>query len=349
MNNQDSFKKVLVTGATGYVAGWVIKKLLEKGHDVHATVRNLKNEKKREHLVQLAKHSTGKITFFEADLLKKGSFDEAANGCHLIYHTASPFLLDVKDNLKQLVEPALEGTANVLSAANKNSSVKRVVVTSSVAAIYGDAIDLNTTKNNVFTEEDWNESSSINHQAYSYSKVMAEKEAWKIAKSQNQWDLVTVNPSLVIGPSLNNNATSASFDIFKQMADGTLRFGAPALNIGMIDVRDVADIHYWAGFNPSAKGRYLSSAKDASILEISKILTPKYGDKYPLPKRLLPKFLVKLLAPFVGMTRKEVENNIGHPWKADHSKLVKEMNIQFRPLEVAANEMFQQMIDAEIV
>ena len=141
MTTIDKNKPVLVTGANGYVASWLVKKLLEDGITVHAAVRNPNNERKIAHLKVAAEGTPGEIRFFAADLLKKGSYQEAMEGCELVYHTASPFVTDVKDAQKELIEPAENGTANILETANQVSSVKRVVVTSSCAAIYTDAID----------------------------------------------------------------------------------------------------------------------------------------------------------------------------------------------------------------
>lgn len=123
-------------------------------------------------------------------------------GCELVMHTASPFLLQgVTDAQESLVRPALEGTRNVLDSVNRTESVKRVVLTSSVVAIYGDARESRDVPGGVFTEDQWNTTSSVDHQPYSYSKTVAEQEAWKYQKAQNRWDLVTIHPGLVLGPS----------------------------------------------------------------------------------------------------------------------------------------------------
>jgi dihydroflavonol-4-reductase len=268
-------------------------------------------------------------------------------GCELVFHTASPFTIAVDDPQKDLIEPAQLGTRNVLEQANRTPSVKRVVVTSSCAAIYGDNADLEDLGRDRFTEEDWNTSSSLNHQPYSYSKTLAEREAWKIAEAQDRWDLVVINPSLVLGPGINPFATSESFNLFRQFGDGTMKSGVPAYYIGAVDVRDVAEAHMKAGFTPSAKGRHITSAHDSGFVEIGEILRGRFGDEYPLPKRRLPKWMVWLVGPMLdkSLTRKAVARNVGHPWRADNSKSLRELGISYRPLETSVTEMFQQMID----
>lgn len=352
MKTIDTKKPVLVTGATGYVAGWLVKRLLEEGLTVHAAVRDPENKEKLKYLDALAKAAKGNIKYFKSDLLKEGSYAEAMEGCELVFHTASPFTMDVKDPQKELVEPAKLGTRNVLEQANKTASVKRVVLTSSCAAIYGDNADLKDTPNGVFTEDIWNSSSSLKHQPYSYSKTQAEQEAWRINKEQSQWDLVVINPSLVLGPAINPNAvTSESFNIVKQFGNGSMKAGAPNIGMGGVDVREVAEAHFKAGFTPEAKGRYIVSGHNSTFLEMAEKLLPKYGDQYPIPKKAMPKWLLWLVGPAINkaITRKYISRNVGLPFKADHSKSVKELGISYRPLEESMNDMFQQLIDAKII
>jgi nucleoside-diphosphate-sugar epimerase len=301
MANIDQSKPVMVTGATGYVAGWLVKKLLEEGITVHAAVRNPDKEYKIAHLNKIAANSAGKIKYFKSDLLQKGSYAEAMKDCELVFHTASPFINDVKDPQKDLIEPAVEGTRNVLETANQTPSVKRVIVTSSCAAIYGDASDCQKAPNGVLTEAIWNTTSSLKYQPYSYSKTLAEKAAWEIAEQQSQWDLVTVNPCFVLGPPLNPKATtSESFNILKQLGDGTMKAGVPKMGVGVVDVRDVADAHFKAGYTPTAKGRYITSGHNTNFLDMAQALLPKFGNDYPLPKKALPKWLLMIVGPMAN-------------------------------------------------
>ncbi|MDG1333411.1 MAG: NAD-dependent epimerase/dehydratase family protein [Crocinitomicaceae bacterium] len=341
----DETKPVLVTGATGYVAGRLVEKLLKEGITVHAAVRTPDNKEKTKYLDELAEKLPGSIKYFKADLLDEGSFDEGMNGCELVFHTASPFTRDIDDPQKDLVDPAKKGTRNVLEGANRTESVKRVVVTSSCAAIYGDGKDVLSMPNQELTEEIWNTSSSLDHQPYSFSKAEAEREAWKMVEEQNRWDLVTVNPSFVLGPGINPYGTSESFAIIKQMGKGDFKMGSPEFNIGCVDVRDLAEAHFQAGMKPEAKGRYIVSGENSGFGQLAGMIKEQYPN-YPISSRKLPKFLMWLMAPSVGMTRKEVKLNIGYPWKANNSKSIKELGMNYRPLKDTVTEFFGQLIDA---
>lgn len=338
---------VLVTGATGYVAGWLVKDLLEAGVTVHAAVRDPQASDKLAHLAALADQAPGQIRFFKADLLQPGSYEEAMRGCAVVFHTASPFTIDVRDPQRELIDPAVMGTRNVLETAAATPSVRRVVVTSSCAAIYTDAIDCEKAPGGVLTEEIWNTTASLAYQPYSYSKTLAEKEAWKIAEAQNQFRLVTVNPSLVIGPALAQKPTSESFNIVRQMGDGTMKPGAPKLGIGVVDVRDLAKAHVAAGFKAEAEGRHIVSGHNTNLLELGKALIEKYGDRYPVPRKSLPKWVVWLAGPIVsGVPRKFVTNNVNVRWRADNTKSKRALGVTYRPFKESMEDMFQQMIEA---
>ncbi len=339
----------MVTGAAGFVAGWLVKKLLEQGLTVHATVRDPLNTSKVSHLLSIAENSTGTLKLFKADLMQPGSFNEAMQGCELVFHTASPFVLEVKDPQRDLINPAVMGTANVLDAASQSGSVKRVVLTSSCASIFGDNIECAQAPNGMLNESIWNTTSSLKYMPYSYSKTMAERKAWELAEKQSQWDLVTINPSFVMGPALNPQATvSESITVLKQMADGTMRVGAPRLGVGAVDVRDVADAHIAAGFNPAAQGRYITSGHNTDMLALASTLRPRFGKRYPLPRNAVPKWLLLLVGPLVNkvLSREYVRKNVDVAWMADNSKIKRELGIAFTPLDKTMNDGFQSAIDA---
>ena len=335
---------VLVTGATGYVAGELIRQLLEAGTTVHGTVRDL-DAPRLAPLREQAARLPGTLHFFRANLLEAGSFAEAMAGCGVVYHTASPFLLHFKDPQRELVDPALQGTRNVLSAASAAPSVRRVVLTSSAAAIYGDNADIRGTGRKRFTEEDWNLTSGLDHKPYSYSKTLAEREAWRLAGEQRQWDLVTINPTLILGPALSAS-TSGSFDLMRNLLSGRLRTGVPEYFFGVVDVREVAAAHIRAGTDPRVpSGRYLLNGYDSSLPELAAILREAFPEKRGLPRRTLPKWLTWLVAPLVdrSVSRRLIALNVGIPAGFDNARSRKYLGTRYRPLRESVIEMVRQM------
>ena len=348
MTTIDRTAPVLVTGGTGYIASWVVRYLLEDGLTVRATVRDPDKPQGMGHLHKLAADHPGRLELHRADLLSEGSYTAAMDGVELVMHIASPFLIgNVKDPDAQLVRPALEGTRNVLESVNASPSVKRVVLTSSVVAICGDNIDMRGKDS--FTEDDWNTTSSIDHQPYPYSKTVAEKEAWSMQAGQDRWDLVTIHPGLVLGPSLTTSSKSWSMETIGHFTDFTLAAGAPALEMGVVDVRDVARAHIAAGFTPQAHGRYIANSETLSMLQMGKALRAKFGYRPSFPLLEAPKPMIWLAAPVAGLSREFVTKNVGWPVRYDNSRTVAELGITFRPGAESVVEHFQQLIDDGLV
>lgn len=346
MREIDKSKPVLVTGGSGYLASWVIKMLLEKGINVHATVRNPSDSKKVDHLNAMANTSSGKLKLFKSDLLDSHSFDESMQGCELVIHMASPFFITgINDPERELIRPAKEGTRNVLETANRTAAVKRIVLTSSVMAIYGDNSDIKMAPGGIFTEKEWNVTSSADHQPYSYSKTIAEKEAWAIAKEQDRWDLVVINPGWILGPSISKRKDSMSINTMIQFGNGTFKSGVPELWNGIADVRDVASAHIKAGFTPGASGRHIIVSGEATLFDISKILQKHFPESYPFPRMQAPKFLFWLIAPIYGYTRKYASKNLGHHIKFDNSYSKTDLGMSYVPIEQTVKDHFQQILD----
>ena len=341
----DTTAPVLVTGATGYVAGWIVKGLLDASVTVHAAVRDPEGAKARP-LADMAAAAPGTLRLFKADLLDDGSYGAAMQGCTVVFHTASPFTSKFKDAQKDLIDPALLGTRNVLNEATRTTTVRRVVLTSSCAAIYTDAQDTVDAPGGRIDESVWNETASLDYQPYSYSKTLAEREAWTIADAQTRWDLVVINPSLVMGPATHGVPSSESFNIMRQAGDGTFRMGAPRIGIGMVDVRDLAHAHIAAAYLPGAHGRNIISAHDTDIYRMVMTLQERFGASYPLPRRALPKWLFWLAGPMNGIERRFVARNANIPWHADNSKAIRELGVTYRPMQETLEDMFAQMIEA---
>jgi len=183
-------KPVCVTGASGFVAAHVTRELLERGYRVRGTVRSLSTPGKYGFLTSLP-GAADRLELVSAELLAEGSYDSAVAGCELVIHTASPYVMNVKDPQRDLIDPAVNGTLNVLGSA-KAAGVRRVVLTSSMAAISDEPVD-----GKVFTEDDWNEQSSLERNPYYFSKTVAERAAWKFVEDEHPgFDLIAINPYL---------------------------------------------------------------------------------------------------------------------------------------------------------
>eukprot|EP00884_Botryococcus_braunii_P009182 jgi/Botrbrau1/18265/Bobra.0840s0001.1 len=271
-----------VTGASGFVASELVRFLLEKGYHVKATVRSLTNKEKVGHLIALGEALPGSLELVEADLFRDGSFDKAVEGATYVFHTASPFILTgITDPKKELVEPAVKGTLNVLGSVAKSQSIKRVVLTSSIVAVASVAQVLTKEPPQPpYHEGIWNRDSDLEHDPYSLSKREAEEEAWKFAKEHNI-DLVTILPALVLGPVLSSRSDGASVQIFKDWLEG--RGGAWFPYI--IDVRDVALAHFRAATLPEASGRYFASIEigitPRQMIQILSESFPQYTFEQP--------------------------------------------------------------------
>jgi nucleoside-diphosphate-sugar epimerase len=285
---------VLVTGGSGFIGSHTILQLLAAGHQVRTTVRSIKREGDVRALLKEGGAQPGdRLSFFVADLENDAGWREAVTGCEYVLHVASPLPPSVPKREEELIVPAREGTLRVLRA-SRDASVKRVVVTSSFAAIgYG-----YKERGKPFDETDWTDLSSEFVAAYPKSKTLAERAAWDfMAKEGGSLELSVVNPVAVFGPVLGPDYSS-SILLVQRMMDGALP-GCPQLYFGAVDVRDVADLHLRAMTNPTAKGeRFLCVAGDfLSMLDIAKILKRRMGDASKrVPTRQLPNWLVRLAA-----------------------------------------------------
>ena len=283
---------VLVTGGSGFIGSHAILRLLNAGHRVRTTVRNLKREADvRAMLKQGGVDAGGRLSFVAADLESDAGWREAVAGCDYVLHVASPFPANVPKNDDELIIPAREGALRVLRAA-RDAGVKRVVLTSSFAAIgYG-----HPPQAEPFNETSWTNLDGEGLTAYVKSKTLAERAAWDfIAREGGGLELSVVNPVGVFGPALGPDY-STSILIVQRMLDGALP-GLPRLYFGAVDVRDTVDLHLRAMTDPAAKGeRFLAVAGDfLSMLEIANVLKNNMGETAKrVPARELPNWMVRL-------------------------------------------------------
>ncbi len=329
-------KKALVTGGSGYVAGHLVKLLLKEGYRVNTTVRSLARSEKLSGLAALMERYPGQLELFEADLLKSGSFKEAMRDCDTVFHVASPFLLpeQIKDGQRELVEPALQGTRNVLGTVDECENVSRVVLTSTVGAIFGDYIDVPTLQGNILQERFFNTTSTVENNPYHYSKVVAEKEAWAICDRQKRWTMVAINPGLILGPALTPSSDSGSLFLLDELLRGAFFYGAADFAFTYVDVRDVALAHMRAALNEKASGRYILAEKDMiSLFDMAKMIRPYHRKPYLLPHYQLPHWVIRLVGPFFGLTQEYIRHHLGIRFTVDNHRSIEELGIVYRPAE----------------
>jgi nucleoside-diphosphate-sugar epimerase len=285
---------ILVTGGSGFIASHCILQLLTAGYDVRTTVRNLSRETRVRGTLQASGAEAGnRLSFIAADLEADAGWAEAVAGCEYVLHVASPFPANVPKDENELVVPAREGALRVLRAA-RDAGVRRVVLTSSFAAIgYG-----HPPQTAPFDETSWTDPTSGDVGAYVKSKTLAERAAWDfIATAGGGLELSVVNPVAVFGPVLGPDY-STSIVLVQRMLDGAMP-GLPQIYFGVVDVRDVADLHLRAMTHPAAKGeRFLAVAGDfMSLREIATVLQHRMGASAKrVPTLQLPNWLVRLAA-----------------------------------------------------
>lgn len=308
-------KVVCVTGASGYIASWLVKLLLARGYTVKATVRSLNDPRKTEHLLALD-GAKERLHLFEANLLEEGSFDSVVEGCDGAFHTASPVVLTVTDPKAELLDPALKGTLNVLQSCAKVPSIKRVVITSSMASVM---INGKPLKPDVVIDETWFSDPVFCEkvkQFYALSKTLAEEAALKFAK-ENKIDLVTLHPGYVIGPLLQPVLNLTSGGILNLIKNGKEVF--PDGIYRFVDVRDVAYAHILAFEIAPASGRYCLVGKVTYSSEFFKILHKLY--------------------PALNIPETCNDEKIVPPYQVSEER-AKSLGIDFLPLEVICRERF---------
>ncbi|PIA53491.1 hypothetical protein AQUCO_00900232v1 [Aquilegia coerulea] len=299
MSGSGEGKVVCVTGASGFIATWLVKLLLQRGYTVKASVRDPNDAKKTEHLRGLP-GADGRLHLFKANLLDEGAFDSIVEGCEGVFHTASPFYHNVTDPQVELIEPAVKGTLNVLGSCAKTPSVKRVVVTSSMAAV---AYNKRPRLPETVVDETWFTDPELCKETkawYVLSKTLAEESAWKFVKDHGI-DMVTINPAMVIGPLLQPTLNTSAEAILN------LINGAQTYNnatFGWVDVRDVANAHILAFEVPSASGRYCLVEKVAHFSEIVEVLRGLYPN-IQLPEKCADD---KPFAPAYQVAKEKTKN-----------------------------------------
>jgi dihydroflavonol-4-reductase len=309
---------VLVTGGSGFIASHCILRLLAAGHDVRSTVRSLDRAEQVRAALRAAGADPGvRLSFAEADLSRDEGWPAAVAGCTYVLHVASPFPPTLPRSDEELVVPAREGALRVLRAA-RDAGVRRVVLTSSFAAVgYGHP----GARDAPFDEASWTVPDGADVQPYARSKTLAERAAWEfVDREGGALELAVVNPVVVLGPVLSAD-TSTSILVVKRLLDGDIP-GCPHVWFGVVDVRDVADLHVTCMTHPAARGeRFLAVAGDfLSMRDFAQVLRDRLGAAARrVPTRQLPDWLVRLASLWDGQV-KQIVPELGRPKNATSAK-----------------------------
>ena len=321
-------EKVLVTGASGFIAEHCIIELIKNGYSVKGSLRSMNREQEVRDAVKTETDDT-KLEFCKLDLLEDDGWEDAMWDCDYLMHVASPFVIEDPKDENELIKPAKEGTLRALNAAKK-AGIKRVVLTSSVAAVNSHMMS------GTSDHTTWTDINSKYVTPYQKSKTIAEKAAWDFYNNQdnsNKMELAVINPGGVMGPQLGNDLGGASTQIVSQLISGKFPM-IPALSFPFIDVRDVAILHLKAMTTPDADGKRFIAAhsKPTWMYEVAEVLSAAGYEKIKLKKA--PSFMLKLIGLFDNKTKSLVPM-LDKYVPCDNSQTVKILNWEPMPWEQA--------------
>lgn len=299
MANNTIPETVLVTGGTGFVAGWCITKLLQQGYSVRTTIRSRSKEDILRQTLQKNTDTGGPLTFYIADLTSDDGWKEAIQGCDYVLHVASPLGNDNTKDPDALIVPAREGTLRVLRAAT-NAGVKRVVMTSSCAAV----TPLKSNSDQAVDESFWSDPESKELNPYRKSKVLAEMAAWEYMRTAGSpTTLTTILPGAVFGPVLSKD-NLGSLQVFERIIYRKIP-GNPRIGFEIVDVRDLADLHIIAMKSPGAAGqRFIALSEQMWMADIARAISANFGTRSKkVVTKEIPDFILRLLSiadPSIG-------------------------------------------------
>jgi len=329
---------VLVTGGSGFLGGWCIASLLEAGYSVRTTVRDLARESEVREAVAGAIDPGGRLEVVTADLVKDDRWAEAVAGCEYVLHVASPLPAAQPKDPDELIVPARDGTLRVLRA-SLDAGVKRVVMTSSVAAIRG----TRRPGGQPLTEDDWSDPNDSSLTPYTRSKTAAEQAAWALVRERDATDrLAAVNPGAIIGPLLSDDP-SYSLQAIDRMLGGMP--GVPKLGFSFVDVRDVAELHCLAMTAPEAGGeRFIAVDRFLWMSEVGAVLRERLGERArKVPTRTVPNLLVRGMSLFDASVR-SVVSDLGQKVTYSNEKAKTRLGWAPRPVEDSIADCAESML-----
>lgn len=350
--------KVLVTGVTGYVGAHVAHQLLLHGYKVRGTVRAASDEAKMDKLRQqitegLPTEGLPELEFVEADLLKEDSWPQAVAGCQYVCHVASPFPLNIPSDPDVIIKPAVDGTLAVLKAASSDGNVKRVVLTSSLAAIHDvRTLDGKQDPEKKYNEDDWVDPDKV--EPYSRSKILAERAAHKFIEDlpqeegKRKLELVVINPSYVLGPMLTDSVSSSVLGI-KRLLDKSAPV-LPKFHMPLCDVRDVALAHVKALESPEHVGkRYLIVSESRWMKDIARVIQKEFKPLgYFVPSYTVPSAFV-WLGSFVDRSTAMLVPRLDKEFKLDNKRMVEDLKITPTDVEKTILDTCHSLVEKGII
>lgn len=334
-------KKVLVTGISGYVGQHCAAELLKNGYAVRGSVRSLSKTDEVTNGIKKVIDPKGNLEYCELNLTEDEGWEQAMKGCDYVLHVASPFVASEPKDENEIIKPAVDGTQRALKFAKK-AGIKRMVLTSSMVAMLGDA---NQSVN--INQDSWTNVDSKSITAYIKSKALAEKSAWDFINNQdeeNKLQLVVINPGPIYGPTLSGNLSGESMSLYKDMITGKMPM-LPKVIINMSDVRDIAAIHVKALENDNAIGKrfIVSTEKPYSFKDMAQILKSNGYDK--VSTKVAPSFLLKFMANF-NKDLKGSKPFIGNTFSGDVSETMKTFNWKPIPIKKTVMDTAESVMQA---
>jgi len=334
--------RVLLTGISGFLGGHVALTLLNAGYSVRGSVRNLYKSEKVRQTLAAAGADVSRLEFVALDLTSDAGWDEAMADIDYLQHTASPFVLSMPDDRNDLIRPAVEGTERALAAALR-ANVKRVVLTSSMAAI---AYGHDKSHTAAFSADDWTRLDGRPINAYIESKTRAERRAWEIMDQAGRREsLATINPSGIFGPLLDEDPGTSAL-LVKRLMDGSVP-AAPRIPVSAVDVRDVAHAHLEAMRQPAAGGKRYPMAESTMLFMDAARLLRRHYPSHRIPRIEMPDWAVRLY----GLFDKDVRSNLGelgHPKRLDSTPTTAMLGRSLIPardaLLATANSLVEQQL-----
>lgn len=328
-------KVFCVTGASGYIGGEIVRRLLAAGHTVHGTVRGEPSESRFDGLRELDQ-GLQRLKLFKATLSEIGSFDEAIQGCDVVIHVASPTTVKVqaKQAHEHIINPAVDGMKNVIRAVERSGSVDTVVYTSSMSAVFGDNWERG--KDHTYSESDWDQVASATRFPYAYSKTLAEKKAWELYESQQErsvekrWRLVTILPAFVLGPPAFP-VQSELVEFACMLLQGKIWPFMPNYEFPYVDLADVAAAHVLVALEKKTQGRFMVAAGSTSQGFLPFVQSVR-GDfkNYRFPVSSAPKWLLWIISKFSATIPWDVVvMTLDKPMKFDASRISMETEFTY--------------------